>query len=338
MANLKLYKTKLEEIRQKARENDIPEIEIDKMLENSFRILEMRKTQRGTFCCSKITIIILLIVIACLIFFDRRFISVMIMRNLQNSIYPGLNLLRKIAVPIVQHYPSLSEFYDEWCILENPYFYVNDIDCWPCSVVNFVPDLTGHSIPRSFNPGMPYTKTENFSEIHFKHLKQLFWENCDTFERDAMKIYSNNHTYKHIRDVMESKIDSYPSHNLDDHVTWRVNRMTAGRVLRKLFPVPVGTPTWWEQSTEKFVIIDEPKSPPYALPNPECSNVVMRCTSGARLIKMVASQECTESCASFTILLTAGKILWYNWWYWRPVSLPASNSTSTSINYIISFC
>ncbi|XP_076652740.1 piggyBac transposable element-derived protein 4 isoform X3 [Halictus rubicundus] len=158
-----------------------------------------------------------------------------------------------------------SEFYDEWCILENPYFYVNDIDCWPCSVVKFVPDLTGHSIPRSFNPGMPYTKTENFSEIHFKHLKKLFWENCDTFERDAMKIYSNNHTYKHIRDVMESKIDSYPSHNLDDHITWRVNRMTAGRILRKLFPVPVDTPTWWEQSTEKFVIIDEPKSPPYTL-------------------------------------------------------------------------
>ncbi|XP_078042734.1 uncharacterized protein LOC144473058 isoform X1 [Augochlora pura] len=338
MVNLELYKSKLEEIRQKARNNDISEKEIDKMLNNSFRILELKRRQRGISCCTMLTIPILLIVIISLVFFDRRFISAMIMRNLQNSIYPGLKMLRKIAVPVIQHYPSLSEFYDEWCILENPYFYVNDIDCWPCSVVNFVPDLTGHRISRSFNPGMPYTKTENFSEIHFKDLKQLFWENYETFERDAMKIYSNNLTYKHIRDVMESKIDSLPSRNLDDHVTWRVNRMTAGRVLRKLFPVPIDTPIWWEQSTEKFIVIDEQKSPPYALPNPECSNVAIRCTSGSRLIKMVASLECSGSCASFTVLLTAGKILWYNWWYWRPLSLPVSNSTSISVNYIISFC
>ncbi|XP_031837872.1 uncharacterized protein LOC116429255 isoform X2 [Nomia melanderi] len=307
MVNLETYETELEKIRQNARENNISESDIDKMLTRSFRILE-------------------------------RFIAVMIMRNLQNSIYPGLKLLRKIAVPVIQHYPSLSEFYDEWCILENPYFYVNDIDCWPCSVVHFVPDLTGHQISRSFNPGIPYTKTENLSEISLKDVKQLFWENFDVFERDAMKVQSNNLTYRHIRDVMKSKTDLCLSENLDNHITWRINRMTAGRILRKLFPIPVDTPIWWEQSTEKFIFFDEQKSPPYALPNPECSNVVLRCTTGSRLIKMVASPECSGSCESFIVLLSAGKILWYNWWYWRPISLPALNSTNVSLSYMISFC
>lgn len=55
------------------------------------------------------------------------------------------------------------------------------------------------------------------------------------------------------------------SKNLYNHITWRINRMTAGRILRKLFPKPTDTPNWWEQSTEKFIFFDEPKSPPYSL-------------------------------------------------------------------------
>ncbi|XP_076667193.1 uncharacterized protein LOC143368396 [Andrena cerasifolii] len=338
MVNLEVYKIKLENIRQYARENGISESDIDKTLQKSFQILESKSKPRGAACCVKLTILVLLVMIICFASFDRKFLAAIIMRNLQNSIYPGLKLLRKVAVPIIQRYPSLSEFYDEWCILENPYFYVNDIDCWPCSVVHFIPDLTGHHISRSFNPGIPYTKTEAISEVHMENVRQLFGENSEVFEKDAMKVFSNNITYRNIRDVMESRMDLNPSESLNNHITWRVNRMTAGRILRKLFPKPVDTPAWWDQSTEKFVLIDEQKSPPYSLPNPECSNVVIRCTSGTRLIKMAASPECTGSCEPFTVLLTAGKTLWYNWWYWRPISFSALNSTSVSINYMTSFC
>ncbi|KZC09378.1 PREDICTED: uncharacterized protein LOC107187590 [Dufourea novaeangliae] len=338
MVNLEVYRSKLEAIRRYARENGISEIEIDNTLKKSFQILETRTKKYGVPCCIKTILVVFFMIIICFMSFDQRFIAVMIMRNLQNSIYPGLKLVRNIAMPIIQQYPSLSEFYDEWCILENPYFYVNDIDCWPCSVINFVPDLTGHHISRSFNPGIPYIKTENLSEIHLKDLRHLFWDNCDIFEKDASKVFSNNFTYRNIRDVIEDKMDLHPSKNLDNHITWRINRMTAGRIVRKLFPKPTDTPIWWEQSTEKFILIDEQESPPYSLPNPECSNVVIRSTGGTRLIKMIASPECSESCESFTVLLSPGKILWYNWWYWRPISFPALNSTSVSINYMISFC
>lgn len=85
--------------------------------------------------------------------------------------------------------------------MENPYFYVNDIDCWPCSVVHFIPDLTGHHISRSFNPGIPYTKTEAISEVHMENVRQLFGENSEVFEKDAMKVFSNNITYRYYIEI-----------------------------------------------------------------------------------------------------------------------------------------
>ncbi|XP_076765390.1 uncharacterized protein LOC143432574 [Xylocopa sonorina] len=338
MANYEVYKDMLNNIRRYAHKNGISDTEIDKVLQESFHILEKKKQKFNIRFCLKCSITISFIIVASLISFDKKSMAIVLQRNLQNFIYPGLKLLRRIAVPIIQHYPSLSELYDEWCILENPYFYVNDMDCWPCSDVHFIPNLTGHVISRSFNPGIPYLKTENFSEVHMENLQQLLQQNSDVFEKDAMKVYSNNITYRKVQDIMENKMDLNPSKNLNNHITWRINRMTAGRILRKLFPKPVDAPNWWEQSTEKFIFIDESKSPPYSLPNPECSNVMIRCTSGTRLIKMIASTECTTSCRSLPVLLSAGKTLWYNWWYWRPVSLPALNLTSITISYMTSFC
>lgn len=64
---------------------------------------------------------------------------------------------------------------------------------------------------------------------------------------------------------MEKKMDLNLSKNLNNHILWRINRMRAGRILRKLFPKPIDTPNWWEQSTERFIFFDEPKSPSYSL-------------------------------------------------------------------------
>lgn len=64
---------------------------------------------------------------------------------------------------------------------------------------------------------------------------------------------------------MESKVDVNPSKNFNNHITWRINRMSAGRILRKLFPKPESTPSWWEQSTEKFILFDEQNSSSYSL-------------------------------------------------------------------------
>lgn len=64
---------------------------------------------------------------------------------------------------------------------------------------------------------------------------------------------------------MVNRLDVYPTNLLATHISWRINRMKPNRILRKLFPKPAEAPYWWSQGTEKFVFIDESKSPPYSL-------------------------------------------------------------------------
>lgn len=90
----------------------------------------------------------------------------------------------------------ISELYDEWCLIENPYFYVNDMDCWPCSMVHSVLDLTGLNISSSFNVGIPYTRAENNTKVKVEDLVNLYWNNRDVFDEDAKRISSNNETFK----------------------------------------------------------------------------------------------------------------------------------------------
>lgn len=108
MVNLGGYREKLKEIYEYARENDISEDEVDKILQNSFHVLEKRRKKHGLSLCMKSVVITLFTIIICFMYFDQKFLAVMLLRNLQTSIYPGLKLVRNVAVPIIQHYPSLS--------------------------------------------------------------------------------------------------------------------------------------------------------------------------------------------------------------------------------------
>lgn len=94
--------------------------------------------------------------------------------------------------------------YDEWCLIENPYFYVNDMDCWPCSMVHSVLDLTDLNISSSSNVGIPYTRAENNTKVKMKDLVNLYWNNRDVFDEDAKRISSNNKTFK----LVSTHVDS----------------------------------------------------------------------------------------------------------------------------------
>lgn len=41
----------------------------------------------------------------------------------------------------------------------------------------------------------------------------------------------------------------------------------------------------------------------YYKPNPECANVIIQCTNGERMIKLIPSPECTQNCQDLSILL-----------------------------------
>lgn len=64
------------------------------------------------------------------------------MRNIQTFIYPGMRVWRIFTLPIIRTFPELSNFYDETCLVSNPFFRVNDLDCSPCADIVNVVDLS----------------------------------------------------------------------------------------------------------------------------------------------------------------------------------------------------
>lgn len=339
MVNLDDYERELKRICENARDAGITQSEIDESLENGFAVARNKNRSyysNRTKLVFLASILITLCVISTEIGYDGKYLTATVRRSLQNFIYPGLKLWRTLALPFIHNYPSLSELYDEWCLVENPVFYVNEMDCRPCAVAGFVPDLTNHTIHGSFDPGIPYIKTENVAEVKIADVKRLVRENLAVFERDAAKLDSNNRAYRTVKDLTRFG----GSERSRDHVGWRINRMEPARIVRGLFPRPEEMPSRFEQSVERFLMFDEADAPPYSLPATECANVMVRAAAGARLIRLVASPECRAHCRPNTVLLSPGKILWYNWWYWRPVSLPGvpRDPGSLSITYIASFC
>lgn len=149
--------------------------------------------------------------------------------------------------------------------MENPNFRVSHMDCWPCSTVQSIPDMTGWNMTKTFNIGLPFTRIENDSCVDFSRLMSIYKKQKEIFDEDAGRVSSNSPVYNRIADLMEKRIDKNPSEYQDVHVSWRINRMKPGRILRKAFPRPLGTPKWWSQSTERFLFIDESKSSSYTL-------------------------------------------------------------------------
>lgn len=141
------------------------------------------------------------------------------------------------------------------------------MDCWPCSTVQTVPDMTELNLMKNYNVGMPFTKFESNTTVDLnKIVDTLSDENHrHIFINDAGRVSSNNPEYRTIDDVIVKKLDRNLSPTEDTHIMWRINRMKPSRILRKLFPKSTATPQLWGQSTERFLFIDEPNSKPYDL-------------------------------------------------------------------------
>ncbi|XP_014211584.1 uncharacterized protein LOC106641617 [Copidosoma floridanum] len=320
------YKIEVQSILSYALNNNIPPEQADKIFQECFCLLDIKVHSRiitalkwlkfvGTLFC--------VIFLSTFILYNHPQTHSLLLRNLQGYIYPGFRIFRKLAVPVISTYPSLTEWYDEWCIVENPFFKVNEMDCWPCSNVDSVKNYSGYKV--TFNFGTPFTRLERYTNFDIDELFKLYVQNEKYFRNTRCLV--NNETFDKNAIVKEKK-----------HITWRINRMEIDRKLRKLLPKLPGVPDWWNPSTEKFVFFDKPDAIKYSLPNPECANVIIQCISGERLIQLLPSPECTRNCHKLHVLLSASQSLWYNWWYWRPVSLPSSNSTNTTITYLTSFC
>lgn len=119
------------------------------------------------------------------------------------------------------------------------------------------------------------------------------------FDNDADDVRSNNENISHIGDILHVSLNESST----THVTWRINRMTPGQVIRSVFKRPFIVSEWSGQSIERYVMIDGAKAQPYLLPNTECSYVFVVQGSGERTVILRPSKECISHCKTVSVLL-----------------------------------
>lgn len=87
-----------------------------------------------------------IMLIILLVIYKQHETSNLFMRNIQNYIYPGMKYWRKITMPVIKTFPELTQFYDETCLMQNPLFQVQQLDCTPCMNIINVLDLTDNYV------------------------------------------------------------------------------------------------------------------------------------------------------------------------------------------------
>lgn len=349
---LKQFKQDVKNIKKKARELGVNDEQVTNILKESFdefarkeqgsklsnKLMKLaQKLRRNVLKCCTVLIVCFSLSLYVLLHVHTPTSSI-VLRNVQGLTYPALKVVRTLSVPFIKLFPSLTDLYDESCLVENPYFYVNDMECWPCENVHSVIDLTGLEELNSFTKigeGTPFIAKGKQNAVSWKDLQILYSNFTNELNSDSRRLKTSNKNVKDLKSLFNTD-DHDLSSNI--HIQWRINKMTAARIIRKLFPKPYFLPERSGQAVERFLIVDSPESEPYNLPNTECSYVFIIQGSGERTINLKPSKECKNTCKPVSVVLKPTYILLYNWWYWRPVSLPSKNATNLSISYINSYC
>lgn len=111
MVDLKEYRQYVDDLRAYARDHGITEDETDKIFEECFRELEKQSVNKchWLFKIIKITFGVVLCVIICAIcLYNHPSTHNFCLRNIQDFIYPGMWIVRKLAVPIITRFPALT--------------------------------------------------------------------------------------------------------------------------------------------------------------------------------------------------------------------------------------
>ncbi|CAH0669197.1 unnamed protein product [Spodoptera exigua] len=278
---------------------------------------------------TKFRVFLVMLLIILYIVYDYKSIYSSIVCNLQEFIYPGLKLLRKITIPFISLFPSLTEYYHETCLIQNPYFSVVDMDCWPCSTVTNIREVNDPK-PVTQQQTAPFIYETTQQIINLEALKQMYLKNRETFDKESPKILTNNKYYS-------SPSYLFIDRPLEDQsfYIWKFNNMNIAKVLRQVIPRPEVVPKFG-QSTERFIIVDTSQRS-FSIPDTECSFSFLLALSGSREIHLLPAEECKHQCKTLKVKLKETYLLWYNWWYWRP-AVQSSMGNNTFIAHVGSYC
>lgn len=145
--------------------------------------------------------------------------------------------------------------------------------------------------------------------ITYETIQELYRNNSNIFNQEANTIRSNNPRISDVQNL-QHYVPSIKD-TADTHITWRINRMTPGRIIRSLFPRPFIISEWSGQSIERYVMIDEINAQGYRLPNTDCSYVSVVQGSGERIIILRPSKECSNNCRTVSVVLKPSHVCKY---------------------------
>ncbi|XP_058054813.1 uncharacterized protein LOC131206315 [Anopheles bellator] len=290
----------------------------------------------------KIINFIFLLLTVFVVFSYKHEVSTVVLRHIQTFIYPGMRFWRKATVPIITSYPALSEYYDESCLLTNPYFQVENLNCDPCADVTNVLDFDSSGLDPSLGVHFPYIFRSQKELVDLSTVQALYERHRSVFAKDAYKLQSTDASVRNLDDLFRvfANVTGHAGTGRsppESHTVWRCNRMEPARLLRRLFPRPARLPATGV-SLERFLLIDTPEAPLYSIPDAECANMFVIQGSGSRMFLLRPTHECRHRCRTLSVRLPPHYGLIYNWWYWRPVSLPDFAAKVPSISYIGSYC
>ncbi|KAJ8727122.1 hypothetical protein PYW08_015519 [Mythimna loreyi] len=326
------YANAIQNLRKQCGDAGLSEEEFRRMYFRSLKTLENAERPEVNTprrFVTKFRVLLIVIIVGVYIAFNHKSIYSSIVCNLQEYIYPGLKLLRKISIPLISLFPSLTDFYHETCLIQNPYFAVVDMDCWPCSTVSNIREVND-PIPVSQQQTAPFIYESEQQVINMEELKKMYLRNRDTFDKESPKILRNNKYNSNPKDLFIDRAIEDKSFYI-----WKFNNMNVAKVLRQLIPRPKVVPKFG-QSTERFIIVDTSQQK-FNIPDTECSFSFLLALSGSREINLVPAEECKHQCKALKVELRETYLLWYNWWYWRPV-VQNSMGNHTFIAHVGSYC
>jgi len=108
MVDLDEYRESVRQIRRYAAIHNVSEAQTSEIFRACFQQLEAKYSKKSKKLSRSLRIILSLALISIVLCSCQGWLNVIFIRISQNSIYPVLYTLRKVAVPIVSMYPSLS--------------------------------------------------------------------------------------------------------------------------------------------------------------------------------------------------------------------------------------
>ncbi|GIX86901.1 uncharacterized protein CEXT_649111 [Caerostris extrusa] len=193
-------------------------------------------------------------------------------------------------------------WHEEECLLRNPFYYELPLDCWPCEDVRTLVDLTGfpnYSSNYVLNE-QPFIVRDSLQNIvSFNDLKNLYKDYNMALDQGTARFLCSEKDFCSPKDVFSDRSASRNSFQ----VTWKINRVAAARVVRKIFPRPYFIPNNSEVALERFLYLSGAEAPQFFLPLTDFANVWVAQGQGYRLIVLDPSVPCLSNCSTVSVLL-----------------------------------